>query len=423
MKRNSKRRGWLFVSKRLIAVAILLAMMTSDVMQVRAETLNDIKKKKEEAQQQKKETQKKLDEVQSNLDSMAEEQEEMEAELEEIDAEFVDLILTIDVLEVDIENKNEQIAVATAELDDAIAREESQHQAMNKRIKFMYEKGNQSYLNMMLQSESIAELVNKADYTERLYEYDRNLLEEYQKTKEEVREKKEILETELSEMEEMQVDLEEQKAALAAMIEEKKATLENFDEKMAEAKKQANAYKSEIKKQSDSIKAIEKEEAKKKAEEEAKKKAEEEAKKKSSSSESSQTETSSSSSSSGGSSSPVDPGDSSKGAEIASYACQFVGGPYVPGGTSLTEGCDCSGFTSAVYSHFGISLPRSSYAQSTAGREVSYADIQPGDVLYYGGHVAIYVGNNTIVHASTQATGIKYSNAFYRTIITIRRFV
>lgn len=428
MKHVLRKRGLLRIGKRAVALALMMVVATAQITPVYAETLSDITKKKEAAQQQKKDTQDKLDKVQSSIESMTGEQEEMEAELEVIDAEFVDLLLSIDVLEVDIRNKNEQIAVAQQEYDDAKATEEAQHQAMNRRIKFMYEKGDASYLTLMLQSQSIAELVNKVDYTERLYDYDRRLLEEYQQTKEDVLEKKEALEVELSEMEEMQADMEEQKAALAAMIEEKKATLEDFDEKLEAAKKQANDYKAEIKKQSASIKAIEQEEAKKKAEEEAKRKAEEEAKKKAAAeekkkAESSSSEGSKSSSESSKSSSPVDPGDSSKGAEIASYACQFVGGPYVPGGTSLTEGCDCSGFTSSVYSHFGISLPRSSYAQSTAGREVSYSDIQPGDVLYYGGHVAIYVGNNTIVHASTQATGIKYSSAFYRTIITIRRFV
>ena len=117
------------------------------------------------------------------------------------------------------------------------------------------------------------------------------------------------------------------------------------------------------------------------------------------------------------------PAASSAGQAVANYATQFVGNPYVAGGTSLTEGCDCSGFTGAVYAHFGISLPRSSYAQSVAGREVSVSEMQPGDILYYGGHVGIYVGNGTIVHASTSATGIKYSSAYYRTIITVRRFV
>ena len=103
-------------------------------------------------------------------------------------------------------------------------------------------------------------------------------------------------------------------------------------------------------------------------------------------------------------------------------ALQFVGNPYVYGGTSLTNGADCSGFTQSVYAQFGYSLPRTSYEQQNWGTEVSYADAQPGDLICYGGHVAIYMGNGQIVHASNSRDGIKISNdATYRTILSVRR--
>ncbi|MEI3474205.1 MAG: C40 family peptidase [Blautia faecis] len=115
---------------------------------------------------------------------------------------------------------------------------------------------------------------------------------------------------------------------------------------------------------------------------------------------------------------------SGSGSSVVDYATQFVGNPYVWGGTSLTSGADCSGFVQSVYANFGVSLPRTSYEQQNAGYEVSYADAQPGDLICYGGHVAIYMGNGQIVHASNSRDGIKISdNAAYRTITSVRRLV
>ncbi len=113
----------------------------------------------------------------------------------------------------------------------------------------------------------------------------------------------------------------------------------------------------------------------------------------------------------------------SKGEEVINYALQFVGNPYRWGGTSLTNGADCSGYIMSVYKHFGISLPHSSSAMRNYGTKVSsLSAAKPGDIICYSGHVALYMGNNKIVHASNAKDGIKISNnASYRSIITIRR--
>ena len=113
---------------------------------------------------------------------------------------------------------------------------------------------------------------------------------------------------------------------------------------------------------------------------------------------------------------------SSLGQQVVDYAKQFLGNPYVYGGTSLTNGADCSGFVMSVYKNFGVSLPHSSTSDRYVGYNVgSLANAQPGDLVCYSGHVAIYIGNGQIVHASTEATGIKISNASYRTPVAIRR--
>lgn len=115
-------------------------------------------------------------------------------------------------------------------------------------------------------------------------------------------------------------------------------------------------------------------------------------------------------------------GGSGLGQSVASYACQFVGNPYVYGGSSLTNGTDCSGFVMSVYANFGVSLPHSSSGDRNVGTAVDgLANAQPGDIVCYSGHVAIYIGNGQIVHASTAKTGIKISDVNYRTPLGIRR--
>ena len=102
------------------------------------------------------------------------------------------------------------------------------------------------------------------------------------------------------------------------------------------------------------------------------------------------------------------------GQDVVNYACQFVGNPYVYGGTSLTNGCDCSYFTQACFGHYGISLPRTSYAQRSSGQAVSYANAKAGDILCYAGHVAIYMGNGKIVQRVVSAMVMRHIEILLR---------
>ncbi len=116
-------------------------------------------------------------------------------------------------------------------------------------------------------------------------------------------------------------------------------------------------------------------------------------------------------------------GTKARGSAVVDYARQFIGNPYVYGGASLTNGTDCSGFTMSVYAHFGYSLPHNSYAQLNCGKAVSYSEAQPGDLIIYPNHVALYAGGGTIIHASSPRTGITTGSATYRTILGVRRII
>lgn len=126
------------------------------------------------------------------------------------------------------------------------------------------------------------------------------------------------------------------------------------------------------------------------------------------------------SSSSFGSNTTAKPQTVSNGQAVVNYAAQFVGNPYVYGGSSLTNGADCSGFTMRIFEHFGVSTGRTSRDQASNGKQISLSEIQPGDLLFYASgktinHVALYIGDGKIIHASTSKTGIIISNAYYRT--------
>lgn len=124
--------------------------------------------------------------------------------------------------------------------------------------------------------------------------------------------------------------------------------------------------------------------------------------------------------SSGGGAAPT--GNVSNGQAVVNYGMQFLGNPYVFGGTSLTNGADCSGFVQSVYAAFGVKLPRNSTAQRSAGYAVSLSEIQPGDLVCYSGHIGIYAGNNTLLHASNERTGITLTSPVtYREVIAVRR--
>lgn len=358
-------------------------------------------------QKEKEKTEANIANLNEQISDLAEKKESVNEELDALGAQLLDLLTSISICKDEINDKEQQVKQAKADLKEAETAEEEQYEAMKTRMKFMYEKGESAYLQVCLESKSISDMVNKADYVEKVYDYDRELLIKYQGTKDAVAGLKEKLEEEEAELLACQCELEEEQNLMEQTIAQKEATVANFDAQLATAQAQVSNYKTQLKKQTSEIKQLET----KQKEEEAAKAAAAIAK----------NNASATKNSSG--TAPKITGGSANGQAVANYACQFVGCPYVFGGTSLTNGTDCSGFTKGVYAHFGINIPRDSTSQRSIGREVSYAEAQPGDIVCYAGHVAIYLGGGNIVHASSAKTGIKYGTATYRTILSIRRIV
>ena len=409
----------------------------NNLQQVCANKIDELKQQNEQDQEQ-------LDDIGDKLDELTEEQSGVDKEITALSDQIAEIMASISILEEEIEQKKADIVQAQQDLENAKKEEATQYDTMKARIKVMYESGDSTYLDILFSSNSMEDLLNKADYVEKMHQYDRKVYEDYQAARHRVEDLKEALEQEESELEAAQGELQEEMNGMEESRAELEAISADYAVQISRAKNQAEVYKARIKQQNAQIKKLEEEERKRREEEERKrreeeerKKREEEAKKNASGDaaadnntqndkepEESKTEESKTASKNQASTDAIATASgSAKGKEIANYACQFIGNPYVSGGTSLTKGTDCSGFTQSVYKQFGYSLPRNSYSQRSAGKQVSYAEAQPGDIICYAGHVAIYIGNGKIVHASTPKSGIKISNALYRDIISVRRII
>lgn len=450
------------MKKRLMCLAMALLMCGTQVVSVSASREDELREEQAWTSQQ-------LDATYARMDELWAAKQQLESEIATLDANLVDVMVSIDVLKNDISNKEVDIVRTKQDLGKAQKARDKQYEAMKKRIQYLYEKGgDDAWFQIMMSADNLADLLTRAEYTQKMYEQDRKSLEKYVNTIEEVKKLQAKYESEQAELEEMKASYEEQSVVLQNEIDARRASSANCDAEIAYAQQQATEYANLIAEQQAEIERLEaeriaaEEAARRAAEEEAARLAAEQAAQEEAESESEEvqydedgnviedtesyeeeyTEDYEESSddveydeygnvidtdntvSQEEYESQDTPSYSGSGSSVVDYATQFVGNPYVWGGTSLTGGADCSGFTQSVYANFGVSIPRTSYEQQNAGYEVPYSEAQPGDLICYGGHVAIYMGNGQIVHASNSRDGIKISNdATYRTILSVRRLV
>lgn len=459
------------MKKRILCLTLGLMLTISQAVPAGAASRKDqLKQDKAAAQSQ-------LAAQESKINNLEDQKQTLSAEIDQLDSDLVNIMVEIEILDGELSDKEAQIEQTKADLAVAEENKQKQYEAMKKRIQYLYEKGgDDAWAQMLFQASDFTSLLNQAEYVQQMYDSDRNSLEEFKETVQQVKDLGDQLDSEKAELEEMNQEYQNRQASMQTQLEEKKATSSDYDAQIAQAQNQAAQYTELIRQQNAEIQKIEEEEkkaaeeaarkaaeeaAKKAAAEEAAKKEQEEANKKaadeaakkaaeaskkssytsgSNTAASSGSSTSSKNNTSGSSSSAAtskDNGSSSSGSSgssgssvsynptgqsVVNYACQFVGNPYVWGGTSLTNGADCSGFIMSVYAKFGVSLPHSSGAMAGCGRGVSYSEAMPGDIICYAGHVAIYMGGGQIVHASNAKDGIKISgNAAYRPIVAVRR--
>ena len=332
--------------------------------------------------------------AEKSVSQLTQEKSQLQSEINSLDAELVGVLTEINELESEVQQMNSDIADAENDIKDAQKAADAKYEEMKIRMKYMYEKGDNDIITIFLESGSLTEFINRVEYANTVYEYDRNQLEEYQVIVKQIEELKAGLEQQKVSLQAQKNRLSAQQQSLNSMIATKRTQVADFDSKLAKARELAARQAA----------------AQQAANQTATQRA--------------NTASVTPSSSSGGSKNPT-PVSGGSGSSVVSYASQFIGNPYKWGGTSLTDGCDCSGFVYRVYQHFGVDYGRlTSDGFLGVGQAVSFDNIQAGDVVVYSGHVAIYDGSGGIVEAQSSRAGITDNRSVScKPILGIRRLL
>lgn len=378
--------------------------------------------KQKDAEKKKSQAEKDLKDKKNEINGLKDQQQTTADDIKNKSAKLDEILAAQKKLQKDITSKQAEIEQNQKDLAAAQEKQQEQYDAMKKRIQFMYENSAEDNIwTAIIESNGITDMLNRIEYVSDVYDSDRALMDSYQAAVEQVKEIGTKLDNDMNELTAMQDDYEKQQADVEAAIVALENQKEQYASQIAQAQQQADNYQNIITAQG---KIIQEQEAAAAAAAAAAARA-------NSSSISPSYDgggagkggsIASDYASGGGKNPSASTGVS--GSSVVSYAMQFVGNPYVWAGNSLTNGVDCSGFVHEVYAHFGISTPRYSQAFKSVGQAVSFDNIQPGDVVVYPGHVAIYAGGGVIVEAQSTKAGITANRSVQcHTILAIRRLV
>ena len=435
------------LQRKAILILAVLVLAVQAPLPGRASPVTRAEQERRRAEEEKSRAESEAQQLEEKLGQSRQKEQALEEEL-------VRLLALKDILESDMEELKTQIQGADRDYRQAEEKRQRQYDILKKRIQFLYEEGDITYLDILLKAKNIGDVVSQTEYFRQLYEYDQEIIQRYEKLKQEAAGKKELLEEKQSQLEVMEEENESQQKELEGFIEARKTESSSFALELEEAQARAAQAAGEVIRKTEEIRILRarQEEERIRQEQERVRQEQESAGQESGAAgrepgatgreqggagrepggagrepggagqESGSAGTAQDSAGTAGGRSVKSIGGTEFGRNVADYALQFVGNPYVYGGTSLTGGTDCSGYTQSVYRHFGVSIPRTSGEQAGFGREIPYEEMEPGDLVCYSGHVAMYIGGGRIVHASSRKEGIKVSNdPAYRTIVSIRR--
>lgn len=426
--------------RKAILILAVLALAVQAPLPGRASPVTRAEQERRRAEEEKSRAESEAQQLEEKLGQSRQKEQALEEEL-------VRLLALKDILESDMEELKTQIQGADRDYRQAEEKRQRQYDILKKRIQFLYEEGDITYLDILLKAKNIGDVVSQTEYFRQLYEYDQEIIQRYEKLKQEAAGKKELLEEKQSQLEVMEEENESQQKELEGFIAARQKESSSFALELEEAQARAAQAAGEVIRKTEEIRILrarQEEERIRQEKERIRQEQESAGREPGSAGQASGAagrepgaagwepgaagrEPGGAGRASGGAGTaggrPVKSiGGTEFGRNVADYALQFVGNPYVYGGTSLTGGTDCSGYTQSVYRHFGVSIPRTSGEQAGFGREIPYEEMEPGDLVCYSGHVAMYIGGGRIVHASSRKEGIKVSNdPAYRTIVSIRR--